>query len=417
MTPAPDRLRDRIAGHFRPSPPDPLGVAVSGGGDSLALLVLLDEWRHAGGPSLAAATVDHGLRPEAAGEARMVARFCATRDIPHETLHWRDRDTRGNLPDRARRARYGLLAGWARDSGIACVALGHTLDDQAETFLMRLAREAGVDGLSAMARNWTQNGVAFARPMLDISRCELRAVLRARGLTWAEDPTNADMAHERIRARRALAALAPLGIEARTLAAVSGHMAAARDALEAQMIGAARRIARIELGDVVIDRAGLAGLDPEIARRLLRAALMWISGAAYPPRGPALLDALDRVRAGEDRTLHGCRIVARPDILRITREAQAVMGHFVPPGALWDGRWRLTGPEPAGAQVGSLGEAGLGLCPDRRNGPLPAASLRASPAVWRGETLVAAPLAGLGNGWRAELVPRDEHDFAAALTH
>ncbi len=410
-------LDGRIEAFFGEHPPAILGVAVSGGSDSLALLVLLDEWRGIGGPALHAVTVDHGLRAEAAAEADAVARVCKARGIPHSTLRWHGWDGHGNLQDRARRARYDLMARWARETGIACIAVAHTMDDQAETFLMRLARAAGVDGLSAMAACWEHAGVTFARPVLDAGRDELRAVLEDRGLCWAEDPTNADEAFERVRARAALTALAPLGIDAATLSSVAGHMADAREALDMQMADVARRIARIELGDVLIDRGGLAALPAEIARRLLREVLMWISGADYPPRGAALSRALDSVAGGDTLTLQGCRLISRPCSVRVTREESAVRGHFVPVGEIWDGRWRLHGPARDDMRIGPLGRDGLRYCPDRKNSVLPAASLAASPAVWRGDTLLAAPLARLENGWQAELVHRDRHDFAALVAH
>ncbi|MCZ7676919.1 MAG: tRNA lysidine(34) synthetase TilS [Roseovarius sp.] len=235
---------------------------MSGGSDSLALLTLLIDWRDAGGPAVRAVTVDHGLRAESAAEAEAVARFCAAHAVAHTTLHWQDRDGRGNLPDRARRARYDLIAKWARETGIGCVALGHTIDDLAETFLMRLARAAGVDGLAAMAGRWCQDGVSFVRPALGISREELRGLLRARGIGWADDPGNEDLTYERVRARRALVALAPLGIDAQTLAAVAANLSDVRDALDTQLAEAAARIARVEAGDLVIDRDGLTALPP-----------------------------------------------------------------------------------------------------------------------------------------------------------
>ena len=411
------QLRDRIAGHFLADPPDALGVAVSGGGDSMALLALLTDWRDAGGPRLVAVTVDHGLRPEAAGEARMVARLCAQWEIPHDTLHWHGAEGPGNLPDRARRARYALMAGWAAGRGISCIALGHTLDDQAETFLMRLAREAGLDGLSAMTPDWRQDGVRFARPLLDTRRAALRELLRARGLDWAEDPTNEDTAYERARTRQVLTALAPLGIDAETLANVAGHLSGARRALERHVAGAAREVAHIEAGDVVFDRPALCALDPEIARRLMQKALLWIGGGEYPPRAAPLARLLQNVAEGRGATLRGCRLIARTGTLRLTREEAALAGIRVPAGEVWDGRWRLSGPDMEGVSIAALGAGGLAGCPDRRDTGLPAATLRASPAAWRGETLVAAPLAGLGNGWTARLVPRGKHDFAALLSH
>ena len=142
----------------------PLGVAVSGGGDSVALLLMLATV--ARGRPLAAVTVDHGLRPESGDEAAAVEALCAARGIPHATLRWNGWDGAGNLQDRARQARRTLIGAWARANGIGAVALGHTLDDQAETFLMRLARGSGVDGLSGMAPATRAEGVLWLRPLL-----------------------------------------------------------------------------------------------------------------------------------------------------------------------------------------------------------------------------------------------------------
>ena len=195
---------DSLKRHFHPGVPGVIGVAVSGGSDSLALLHLLHDWQSAGGPAVRAATVDHGLRAGAAAEAAEVARICAGLGVAHKTLAWRDWDGAGNLPDRARRARYALLAEWARGHGIADIAVGHTEDDLAETFVMRLARGAGVDGLAAMRDRWREAGVTFHRPLLALRRDHLRDLLRARGVAWVEDPTNSDAGYERVRTRAAL---------------------------------------------------------------------------------------------------------------------------------------------------------------------------------------------------------------------
>ncbi|MGB3147286.1 MAG: tRNA lysidine(34) synthetase TilS, partial [Paracoccaceae bacterium] len=206
-----ERLTDLLREKMTPGRDKRLGVAVSGGGDSMALLHLLADWRKAGGPELLAVTVDHGLRPEAAAEAGFVADHCLGLGIAHETLCWTGWDGRGNLPDQARRARYRLIVGWARRHGLARVALGHTLDDQAETVLMRLLRGSGVDGLSAMADCRVEAGIAFCRPLLSVQRQDLRHYLTARSVPWLEDPTNDDPDYDRVKARQALATLAGLG--------------------------------------------------------------------------------------------------------------------------------------------------------------------------------------------------------------
>ena len=151
---------------FLSQDPNSVGVAVSGGSDSVALLHLT--WRAAAatGAKVFAVTVDHTLRPESGAEAQGVSELCEGLGVPHDVLVWRHGDIAGNLPDQARRARYDLIAGWARDRGIGHVGLGHTMDDQAETVLIGLARAAGVDGLSGMRLLWQDRGLTWARPLL-----------------------------------------------------------------------------------------------------------------------------------------------------------------------------------------------------------------------------------------------------------
>ena len=407
-------LQDRIAGHFLPDPPETLGVAVSGGSDSLALLHLLAAW---GGARLRVVTVDHGLRPEAATEARHVAALCASLGLSHDTLRWDGWDGQGNLSDRARQARYGLMADWARTHAIGDIALGHTADDQAETLLMRLARRAGIDGLAAMAPRRDINGVTFHRPMLRLTRKALRAELTRRGVSWVDDPTNADGTYRRVQARRALAALEPLGLTAEGLTQSAHHLAEARDTLAHYTEIEARKTMHFQCGDILLDRTGMAGLRADIARRILRGALGWVAGPGYGPRGHELDTALDAVLSGRQTTLYGCMIMAGDSQTRITREHSAVKTCTAAPGALWDGRWRLSGPELPGADIRALGPEGRAACPDWRETGLPLAAIEASPAVWQGPSLIAAPLAGLPNGWSAELCRSPDDFFADLLSH
>lgn len=410
-----DFLRDRIAGHFLPNPPERLAVAVSGGSDSLALLYLLKDWSDQGGPELHAVTVDHRLRAESGAEAAQVAAHAARLGVGHECLPWHGWDGQGNLPDQARRARYRLMADWAEARGIGHIALGHTADDQAETFLMRLARSAGVDGLSGMSATRRMGAVVLCRPALRVSRSALRAYLGARRIEWIEDPTNADQAYERVRTREVIAALAPLGITAATLTSVAGHMAEVRNTLYWYVFLAARDMVSFQAGDMLIDRRAFRTLQRDISRRLMQSALRWISSSDYAPRGRAMDLLMESIRGGTDMTLHGCRVLVGAQHLRITRELKAVEGATVPAGQVWDGRWRMTGPvDGRGCVIAALGSAGLRQCPDWRAAGLPEASQLSGPAIWHGETLVAAPLAGAPNGWRADLL-RDEEDYFASL--
>ncbi|MCJ2187968.1 tRNA lysidine(34) synthetase TilS [Novosphingobium beihaiensis] len=204
-----------------------LGLAVSGGPDSLALLLLA----HAALPGrIEAATVDHGLRAESAGEAAEVARVCAERGVPHATLPVEVAG--GNIQAEARAARYAALADWVEERGLAAVATAHHADDQAETLLMRLNRASGVAGLAgARARGRVPDTpIPLLRPVLDWRRAELGDVVRAAGLVAADDPSNANDRFDRVRIRKALAGADWLDVPA--LARSAAHIAEADVALE-----------------------------------------------------------------------------------------------------------------------------------------------------------------------------------------
>lgn len=375
------------------APEGPLGVAVSGGGDSTALLLLARDWAAGAGRRIEAATVDHGLRAESAAEAAAVAALCARLGVPHASLAWRGWDRRGNLQAAARDARRALLGAWAQERGLAAVALGHTLDDQAETFLLRLARGSGVDGLAAMAPAVRAGGVLWLRPLLGQRRAALRDLLAAAGVTWAEDPSNADPAFDRVRARAALAPLAGLGLGAERLAATAARMARARAALdEATRRLAAACLACGAAGDLAIDPAPFAEAPEELRLRLAAGALAWVSGAQVRPRLATTEAAAAAIAAGPGQglTAHGC--VLRPWRGKVAiRREPARVGPAAPAGRVWDGRWAIDGA-PAGAVIAALGPAGLAARPRWRDSDLAREALLTTPGLWRDGRLLAAPV-------------------------
>lgn len=386
----------RLVGLIRAALPldETVGVALSGGGDSVALLHLCLR----AGIKVEAVTVDHGLRAESAAEAVTVAADCGALGVRHEVRVWQHGAVSGNLMDQARRARMGLIGDWARERGIATVVLGHTRDDQAETLLMGLARQAGIDGLSGMRREWSAGGVRYVRPLLDAGRTELREWLAARGTDWIDDPTNDNDRFTRVKARQVLAALAPLGITGEGLAAVAGHLAQVRAALEVQVADVAARLVHEEAGALALD-ALLFAEPTEVRRRMIVAGLLWLSGAQYAPRADAVARLEAAMAAGRDATLWGCRWQKG----RLMREAKAITGVTATLGAVWDGRWVVEGPTVAGAVVRALGADGIRACPDWRATGLPREVLLVTPALWAGETLLAAPVAGFGRDWTARI--------------
>ncbi|PJJ85978.1 tRNA(Ile)-lysidine synthase [Brevirhabdus pacifica] len=392
-----------------------LGLAVSGGSDSLALMHLAAAWAAPRAIRLRVATVDHRLRPESGTEAREVAHAAAALDLPHEILEWTDGPGAGNLQANARDARRRLLGDWAARHGLTGVLTGHTADDQAETVLLRLARGSGVDGLAAM-RPGRPGRSLFLRPLLGHRREELRDLLRAKGLTWAEDPGNEDSVYDRVKARRALALLAPLGIDVEGVNRTADAMARAREALERRGAEAAAAMTREEGADLLIEVAPWRLLDDETRLRLLAAGLMWVGGQDYRPRLRALEDTVRAAAAGRRATLHGVVIHPAAGWLRLYREPSALIGVRARPGDTWDNRWilaREAGTDTEGAQVEMLGEEGLTALDPRPAPGVPRDSLLGLPAVWRAGRVICVPHLGMGGGFRATRA--GEQEFTRTL--
>lgn len=240
-----------------------LALAVSGGPDSLALLLLA----HAAFPgAVLAATVDHGLRPEAAEESALVRRLCNQLDVHHDTLAGTV-PAEGNLQQGARALRYALLADWARGRA-AWIATAHQQDDVAETFLMRARRGAGVGGLAAMAASRPLGESLLVRPLLGWSRTELLGIVEGAGIAPVRDPSNQDPRFDRARIRALLADAEDLPADRLALAA--RNLRDAEDALAwAEAAAWAQRAAR--QGDVLT--VDPAGLPRELRRRLLERAV------------------------------------------------------------------------------------------------------------------------------------------------
>lgn len=415
------RLTQQVAEVFLPNPPAVVGVAVSGGGDSMALLHLMHVFCALHGCKLRAVTVNHGLRAEAEQEADTVRQFCAQLGVPHDTLLWTDWDGKGNLQSAARDARYALMADWATTHGLNTIAVGHTADDQAETFLMRLARRSGVDGLAGMPPRVVRNGITWVRPLLAASREDLRSYLRTQQINWIDDPSNEDRQFERVRTRQTLGHLAELGIDATVLTEVVGHMAQARKALDWQTFLAARELVDIEAGAVVLCDRRLRTLPDEIQRRLLVQSVNWVSRGDYPARRAAIANLMRALRKGQAGTADGVHVRRVKGHIWVFREFNAVRDLESCPDTLWDHRWRLSPTGPDGGwndvTVRALGNEGLTQCPDWRASGVPHDVLLSTPAVWRGDDVVAAPLAGWHQKWHAVIDGGTETFFAALLTH
>lgn len=383
---------------------DHVAVAVSGGSDSVALMVLARAWsqRH-GRPRLTVLTVDHGLREGSAAEAARVAVWAECCGVPHRTLVWRGPKPRTGVQAAARHARYHLMTRWCRANGGDAVVLAHTLEDQAETVVMRLARGSGVDGLSAMAAESRLDGVTLLRPFLAVRKARLQATLEALGQPWIEDPSNRDQRYERVRVRRALAVLEDLGVSAEAIGRSAARLGEARTALDGavdQVVAGA--VTCFDAGVVSVDLDQLTATGSEIATRLLARSVQAVGGQPRPPGHEALarLDRQLRHDEGSSWTLGGCAIRRRRRQVLICRET----GRRGPdPLALgddatvvWDGRFRVHMPRderPSGLVIRALDAEGWQqvVATGRRHRALPAYIGRSLPSVWNRDRLVGVP--------------------------
>lgn len=382
-----------------------LALAVSGGPDSLCLLVLFDEWRRRNRwPGTAEILcVDHGLRAESAAEAAFVAEAAKARGLSCTVLRWNGGKPASNLQEEARRARYRLMAGRMRKSGTEALVLAHHLDDQAETFLDRLTRGSGVSGLSAMAADEPEgpSGLRLLRPLLEVPKHQLEASLAERGINWCSDPSNLDPKYKRSRLRALMALLAGEGLSAERIARTAGNIRRAREALEATVMDlAARHVEEHAAGPLRLDRAVYRSVAEDLRLRLLTYLAARATGTALRPRLEKLeaLDLKIMSRENARHTLAGALFESGDDTIWCWREPGRV-----PPGiaarlcgsGLWDNRYRYRIAEEgsaaamgSGLTLGPLFAAPVSARQIDWPGGWPKAAFECAPAVWAGDELV-----------------------------
>ena len=381
-----------------------VAVAVSGGPDSMALAILADRWARQRGGEAWAITVDHRLRPESAAEAQIVADWLAARVIPHKVLVWAGEKPASGIQEAARAARYRLLAMWCRERGCLHLLTAHHREDQVETHLIRRRAGSGVDGLAGVSAVRELPGLRLVRPLLQVPKARLLALLAAEHQPFLSDPSNQNPAFERSRLRQGRDALDGAGLdrlsaELRDL----GHRRMAREhALDALLACAVRLHAA---GFAVLDPSAIDGAEDETAERLLGCVARCIGGAHYPLRRARIA----RLRAGladrpeQARTLGGCRFLPwRGRILVLRELAAAAPPARIEPGAriTWDRRFtvELSRTAQGAATLGYLGQAGA-IGRARRSatagrGDLPRLVHPVLPAIWDDAGLVAVPHLG-----------------------
>jgi tRNA(Ile)-lysidine synthase len=343
-----------------------IALAVSGGADSLALMLLAQKWAAAlpNPPAIVVYSVDHGLRPEASAEVAMVIAAATKLGLSARGLSWTGVKPETGVQEAARTARYRLMGAAMAEDGATVLLTGHHRQDQAETVLMRLAHGSGIEGLKGMAPMAEVEGVRVCRPLLNIDPAALRAVVDGAGLVPVDDPSNADPHYERVRWRQTMPQLSQLGLDAATLARFAERMAEA-DAAVAQMTdGCFAEIVRLDgFGAARIELAPFVGLSPAIATRLLGRVLS-VVGGRQKHRALGQVERLRRSIAeaalAAGTTVLGCVVRIKGDVITVAREP----GRSLPADALlaphgelvWDERFRIVNASPEAGLTASVAE-------------------------------------------------------------
>jgi tRNA(Ile)-lysidine synthase len=351
--------RDRLDSLFRDlSSEEGVAVALSGGADSTALLHLLLAWRATSDLKLriVALTVDHGLRPESAGEAIAVAKACSALGVEHHTLTWltqQNEKPATGIQAKARVARYGLMTAWCRDHAINTLMTAHTADDQAETVLMRARRTNSPESLAAIWPENEWNGVRLLRPLLDVRRSALRQHLREHGVDWIEDPSNSNRRFERVRVRQELGAA---DVPQLATAARKAQERARMVTAEARLFAAQHLSADIP-GALAMPLAAFQAQAEEVKLAILRFVLCRFQLAHRPERAELeRLAAWIESETGTRRSLGGLLFARRRQALLVGREPGRIAPEWMAlpaSGAMvWDNRFHVMGP--AGLRVGPV---------------------------------------------------------------
>ena len=402
-------------------------VAVSGGSDSIALLYLLNDWAKVSNRAkLTVATIDHGLRKAAAGEAKQVGLIAQQLGLPHVTKLWKARKPQSGVSQKAREARYALLSEIARDVGATTIALGHNLDDQRETILMRAERSGYSNfenlhddfsniGLSGIRPKSTYCGppnftpVGLVRPLLTIARGELRSYLGKIGVSWIDDPSNKDVQYERVRLRRTLEAHPENYPSGEKISKFSDQVALFRENLALDCVAVINKHVHwqqyLEFADgvLLIEREAFADGNSSVMQYLLRVLIGIVGGRDFYIGPSKAVQLVDDIKNGlSNRSSLGSTIVdLQRDQICIWREnrnlptieTDETSDHVI----CWDGRiiYRFSAEQlKQGLVLRALGEEGFEQFEDDLRQllkPLSQKSLITQPAIFSQGQLVFAP--------------------------
>jgi len=427
----PDYFSETMQALLPEGPPGRLAVAVSGGSDSMALALLTKDWADRNGIALTALSVNHGLRASAADEAKQVKQWLEGRGLPTRILDWAGPHPRTGIQEAARNARYHLMEEACEEAGIGDLLLGHQLEDQLETLLMRLSKGSGLDGLAAMQGVGDLGRLRLLRPLLSVRRQLLRDYLQAQDQVWIDDPSNENPLYTRTRVGAVLTEMQQLpGSSMEAIALSLARLQRASNGLDDLARQKIQSLCEVNpFGFIRMRDDALDDCPDELALRILSAALRGAGGGQRIKMTALeqILQRLFRERTGKSATLSGAQIQKSGKNWLFCREpgrAGLPMLALAPVQRewIWDNRFVVidTMPEttlPGGLSVGALGvEGGRQLrkyADSEIISALPAKVRHCLPAIWSDGKIVAAPLLLTGESADFSLNRRFAMEFRA----
>ncbi|WP_341813407.1 tRNA lysidine(34) synthetase TilS [Wolbachia endosymbiont (group B) of Germaria angustata] len=329
-----------------------VAIAVSGGVDSVVLLHLMINWAKKNKPSLPTAlTVNHGLRLESQKEADFAVSYAKELGAKESfILNWEKKNIKGNIQLQARKARYNLLTKWCKNNNVKYLFVAHHKNDQAETFLLRLERGSGVDGLSSMDYKYFLDGIYVFRPLLNFSRSEIEKYAKLHQLRWIEDRSNYDLKYRRTLYRNLLKASDNQDVLTERICLTALHMKRAAKALMHYTRLALNDCVNVhDLGYIEIKLSEFYQLPEEVALRLLLYSIMAIVNKHYKPRYRSLIAIFNKISQKDSDincTLSGCKIRkygGRILIMRESSKIQEITVHLTLNVPIeWDNRFSCT---------------------------------------------------------------------------
>ena len=319
-------------------------VAVSGGRDSMSLLLLLNRWKQLNvrAPKITAVSVDHALRKESEFECKTIKSWCNELEIEHHTLNWEGIKPSTSVQQKAREARYKLLIDFCNQNKIKALIVAHHLEDQIETFFMRLARGSGIDGLKSMQYRRVQSGVDIVRPLLNIQKNRLLETLINFNQEWIDDPSNLDDRYERVRVRTYIKNLNDIDIDLKNISKTINRLTRSQEALEDISLKKFNEISYIDdAGYISFDNDKFLVCNEEIQLRILQMSLNIVSGHRYISLN-SLENIIKHIHDSDFKiTLSGCRILKNKKEIVIFRENRNLPRVSIKPGQkiIWDDRF------------------------------------------------------------------------------